>query len=364
MKIFANKLNKTFLRNVLPGPSVAIDWVKAAIAYGDDETTLIQNCITDLRRLDIWVRYDQTVPVAPKLLRYLLESTRNNVFCYVVPDVLHAKVIWWKNHGVYIGSANLTDRAWVSNMEVGIFIPEIDLESDGTIADIESFFDALTECEEVLALSKEIIEDQERLEALRSQRLQALNRDSEGLRTIPRWEGPAFIADAAKLYEARKNRFTKEWSRGLSILRDIAAQAPSSRPVWLDKEVPAAWQADQFLHAYYYNVVVDGVRHPYEEYFLRNHKDPAGAIRAALQWWSQLKSPPSSEDVNCHQRAPQIRAALSKAQIGSLDLQIFKTLCRANHSTVDHVRRMRLETLGLQEGSDAPEEVRVNAFAE
>lgn len=364
MNIFANKLNKNFLRNVLPGPEVSIDWVKAAIAYGDDETTLIQNSIENRRRLDIWVRYDQTVPVAPRLLRLLLESTRRNVFCYVVPDVLHSKVIWWKNHGVYIGSANLTERAWVSNIEMGVFVPEVDLESDGTIADIEGFFEALTECEEVMPLTDEIVRDQERLAAVRSQRLLALDRDSERLRTIPRWEGPAFIANAERVHEARKTRFTKEWTRGLTILRDIGNRAPRFKPSWLNADVPAAWQADQFLHAYYYNQVVDGARHPFEEYFVSNQKDPAGATEKALKWWSKLEAPPSNEDVNCHHRAPKIQSALARKQIGMLDLPTFKTLCQANHSTVDHVRRMRLETLGLQEGPGATEEARVNAFAE
>lgn len=364
MELFANKLNRGFLRSVLPGPDVQVDWVKAAIAYGDDESTLIQNCIVNRRRLDIWVRYDQTVPVAPRLLRKLLESGRANLFCYVVPDVLHSKVIWWKGHGVYIGSANLTERAWVSNIEMGVFVPEVDLEADGSLAEIEGFFDTLMEAEEVMPLSEEIVRDQERLSNLRRQRLTALDKDSEALRTIPRWEGPAFIGGAEIVHEARKARFTKEWNRGLTILRQMADQAPHYRPRWLNADVPAAWQADQFLHAYYYNEVVDGVRHPYEEYFSHNQKDPAGATEIALKWWALLKEPPSSEDENCHERAPKIRRVLSRNNISSLDLNEFGTLCHANHSTVDHVRRMRLESLGLTEGPSATEEARVRAFAE
>lgn len=362
MKFYANKLNGNFLRNALPDESVQIDWVRAAIAYGSDETTLVQNCVEHGRRLDIWMRYDHTVPVDPRLLRFLLRNNGNNIFCSLIPDVLHAKVIWWKNYGVYVGSANLTDRAWVTNIEFGVFIPEQDLEANGQLTDIEGFFESLISCDAAQQLTEEIILEQERILRLREKDLQKIERGSESLRSIKRWEGPAFT-NSDKAFDIRKESFIKEWRNGLSVLRDIAHQAPDYRPRWLNQDVPPAWQADQFLHAFYYNKVVDGVRHPFDEHYQKNRKDPTASMLAALKWWSGLDAPPSSEDVNCHVRAPVIRRYLEKNKVRFLSLEEFSEVLQANHSTVDHVRRMRLEELGLREVQDVTEAQRVKAFA-
>lgn len=148
MKFFGNGTNGAYLRDVLPREGSGVEWVKAAIAYGSDEKTLIQNCLDLGARLDIWMRYDHTVPVAPALLRHLLRCEQRNVFCKLVPDVLHAKVIWWRGYGAYIGSANLTDRAWMTNIEFGVFLSEAELEAGRAIGELEIFFGALDACEQ------------------------------------------------------------------------------------------------------------------------------------------------------------------------------------------------------------------------
>lgn len=362
MKFYANKLNGNFLRNVLPGESVEVDWVRAAIAYGSDGTTLVKNCLEHGRRLDIWMRYDHTVPVDPRLLRFFLRNTGKNIFCTLIPDVLHAKVIWWKNYGVYVGSANLTERAWVSNIEFGVFIPEQDLEANGGITEIEGFFESLISCDAAQQLTEEIIQEQEGILRLREKEQQKIELESQRLRSIKKWEGPAFTS-SDKALDIRKESFIKEWRNGLSFLRNIADKAPNYRPRWLNQDVPAAWQADQFLHAFYYNKVVDGVRHPFDEHYQKNRKDPAASMLAELKWWSELDAPPSSEDVNCHIRAPVIRRYLVKNRVRSLSLEEFSEVLQANHSTVDHVRRMRLEELGLRGAQDVTEAQRVGAFA-
>jgi len=45
MQFFANGLTGTYLRNVLPRSDVQVEWVKAAIAYGDDEHSLLTNAV-------------------------------------------------------------------------------------------------------------------------------------------------------------------------------------------------------------------------------------------------------------------------------------------------------------------------------
>lgn len=361
--LYANKLNDGFLRNALPPDDMEIDWVRAAIAYGSDSTTLVDSCLRSRRRLDIWMRYDHTVPVAPQLLRKLLASTARNIFCTLVPDVLHAKVIWWKNYGAYIGSANLTDRAWNTNIELGIFLSESQMDATGVTEQLEAFFEQLVVCEAAFPLDEDIIKEQEAILALRATKLKELNDLTRKKRKVQPWEGPAFVSQK-KAQDRQRENFLREWRDGLSFLRTIAEQAPAHRPAWLNGDVPAAWQADQFLHAYYYNRVKEGNSYPFEEFYTRNKNDPAAAVEAALKWWANLPVPPSDEDNNCHQRAPVIRDLLSKKHLPNLTLQDFQQVCLANHSTVDHVRRMPLEALGLSGAGDTSEKQRVAAFAQ
>ena len=257
------------------------------------------------------------------------------------------KLFGGKDYGVYVGSANLTQRAWKSNIEFGIFIKEDVLESNNTLGEIEGFFDALMNCENSHTLTEEIVKDQEKLQERRSRQKYKLDNDSRAKRLIPIWNGPAEVLDRRSAYSERKARFVREWQSSLTELRNIARIAPSYRPHWLENDVPASWQADQFLHAYYYNRVVKGNKHPYESFHSKNSENPAEAMKQALIWWSKLEEPPSGEDVNCHSRAPVIRQLLAPERLKTMTEQEFQRVCKANHSTTDHVMRTGAERFGV-----------------
>lgn len=333
------------MRSILPGAGDEVEWVKAAIAYGDDEKTLVQSCLSLNKRLDIWMRYDHSVPVSPTLLRYLFGCTNRNIFCRLVPDVLHSKVIWWRGYGVYIGSANLTDRAWMTNIELGIFIPEAELAGSEALGEIELFFDTLDSYDEVFDLSEEIIKEQEAIQKARDSADRDTETTARKMRSVSRWGGPVFISGKKAAVDRQKEAFIKEWKNGVAILDELARRAPHFRPTWLNEDVPPPWQADQFLHAYYYNQVVEGAAHPYEDFYRRNFKDPLGATEVAMRWWSKLPSPPSEEDLNCHDRAPTIRRILRPSALPVLSQDDLYQLLQANHSSRDHIRRMTLEQL-------------------
>lgn len=362
LDLYANRLNGNYLLSVLPPDDLEIDGVLAAIAYGSDSTTLLENCLQSRRRLDIWMRYDHTVPVKPALLRKLLANTSKNIFCYLIPDVLHAKVIWWRNYGAYIGSANLTDRAWHGNIELGIFLPQAEMDDSGVTEQLEYFFDELSNCDAAFPLSEETILEQEALVKLRSAKVKELEELSRNNRSVNFWGGPVEVVKKTA-HNRRKESFLKEWYEGVNALRFIAEKTSEYRPDWLKDDVPDVWHADQFLHAYYYNQVRDGAAYPYEELHVQNKKDPAEALAKALLWWKKLPEPPSGEDYNCHHRAPIIRELLSKERLQNLTVSDFQQICKANHSTVDHVRRIPLKKLGLLAADMPSEEARVDAFA-
>ena len=86
MKLIANRVNGIHLRDILPviSEDVEVDNVMAAIAYGsnasDESKDLIGHSVANKLRLDLWMRYDETVPVSVSLLKRLLKHQKDNVF--------------------------------------------------------------------------------------------------------------------------------------------------------------------------------------------------------------------------------------------------------------------------------------------
>ncbi|GAD79010.1 phospholipase D family protein [Vibrio ezurae] len=363
MKLVANSLNREYFRSLLPTADTELDGVVAAIAYGDDKTQLLQHCIDNKHRLDIWMRYDHTVPVAPSFLSKLLSNTKNNVFCKLVPDCLHSKVIWWKGYGAYVGSANLTDRAWNTNIEAGVFFSESDLSDSGMLEQLEEFFDGLEALDVAFDLTQEIIDEQKLLQKQKREREKA-DRTNPPKRIIPEWEGPSFVPDQ-NAKDIRKENFRIEWNSAISHIRNIASQINDFRPHWIEEDTPAYWQVDQFLHAYYYNKVrqIDN-KYPYEEYYKTNSKDPQASLLTMLAWWKDLPAPPSDEDINLYEKAPLIRNSLSKANIDNLSENELNGILRATHATMDHLSKMSTASLGKPHEQSLSMEQRVPLFTE
>ncbi|HAS1031021.1 TPA: phosphatidylserine/phosphatidylglycerophosphate/cardiolipin synthase family protein [Enterobacter cloacae] len=361
MKLIANGLNGEFFRSCLPPPGKEIDGVVAAIAYGDDKTTLLEHCIKNHHRLDIWMRYDHTVPVSPAFLSKLLANVKNNIFCKLIPDRLHSKVIWWKGYGAYIGSANLTERAWYSNIEAGIFFTESDLYSSNLIEQLEEFFDNLASLDSCVDLSKEIIDEQRQLLKLKIE-LEKKERELIKKREIPEWGGVNFV-DNKKTKDRRKESFHKEWESTFSIIKSISDQINDYRPVWISEDTPQFWQTDQFLHAYYYKKVhQQDNTYPFEDYHRTNSKNPQAALMSMLSWWKSQSVPPSNEDIHLGIYAPYIREHFSKNNIGSLTEDKLYQIFAYTHATMDHVIKMSAETFGYSAKTSLNKEERAVLF--
>ena len=342
MKLIANTLNGNYLQNILPSIDDNVDGVLAAIAYGNDiNEKFIKNCIENRHRLDIWMRYDHTVPVAVPLLKKLLRHHKDNVFCKLIPDYLHSKVIWWQGFGAYIGSANLTDRAWMTNIEAGLFLTDDNLHENGLIIELEQFFGGLRELDKAFNLTQEVVEEMEAIDAKRKD----LYKLGIELRKTPVWEGPAYSAKE-KAKDRQKESFRQEWHDTLTILRSIGEQLADNRPVWVNEDVPVEWQIDQFLHAYYYNKVGTGNSKPVEDYYQSNKHNPQSILLSTINWWKATTDAPSNEDDSLYESAPYIREHLSKDKILSVTEEELTKICFYTHATKDHVIKMKLSTLG------------------
>ncbi|MCW8193381.1 phosphatidylserine/phosphatidylglycerophosphate/cardiolipin synthase family protein [Proteobacteria bacterium 005FR1] len=365
MKLIANRINGVHLRDILPdiAGGQEVDSVMAAIAYGEngaDETKdLLGHCVGSRLRLDLWMRYDEKVPVAIPLLKRLLKHQRHNVFTNFIPDCFHSKVIWWKGYGAYIGSANHTDRGWLTNIEAGVFLSTDDLLASGMDTQLEEFFEYLGDLAEAIPISPDYVEEMEELARLNNNIFDRAGK----ARRHPRWHGPTFVVKNTAL-EKRKRRFREEWLNTLGTLKYIESQMPDYRPRWIDSSIPTGWQVDQFLHAYYYTRVGEGLLKPYEELHVLHRADPNSEMFSQLEWWKNELKAPYREDVMLYESAPVLQRLLDKNKVLTLSVDEFEEVCRRTHATGDHVIKIPASVLGRSDVSNLNREERFGPFAE
>lgn len=106
-------------------------------------------------------------------------------------------------------------------------------------------------------------------------------------------------------------------------------------------------QADQFLHAHYYQRTFDGRKANYAAFFESNKGRREQALNEAMQWWKKLPAAPSSEDKMLNVTAPFLQSALSEQRIQSMTKQEFRDICMGVHAITDYSRRVPNKAVGL-----------------
>lgn len=171
------------------------------------------------------------------------------------------------------------------------------------------------------------------------------------------------LSISEKAFDRRKSNFKSEWFNTLGYLHSIQRDLSNHRPSWVDETVPAGWQVDQFLHAYYYNRLGDKINKPYEESYRHNKSNPSSALKAEFKWWETLSEAPTNEDVTLYKSAPVVQTLLARDKILKLTVEEFESLCRKIHATLDHVIKVPLEALGKPELQSIDREGRLKLFA-
>lgn len=349
MTLVASPIAGMRIRNCLSECISSAVRVRAAIAYADaSHMALFEACESAKIPLDFYGRYDGTCAIHPKVLRWFLTRSNLDFRCHLVPNFLHAKVIWWVDAGAYIGSANLTDRAWNKNFEAGVFFSRDEIVSRGLDGELQEFFEQLHD--QAHPLTSEVAEEQERLfkklSDVEAKRYRiALDFDQESLlRSKPHPE--EISSDKAE--SRRFKEFSREWSSTLQLMRDIALKVASNqwRPAWIPETVPAAAQADQFLHAYYYQKVKDGVHYPVEEMFKRNEGRREAELLAQLAWWKSGSYSYVDEYKHLVEWAPLIRQTFARERLAALDENSWVDAASCVHAIRDYAGKHSSQRLG------------------
>ncbi len=345
MKLMMGGVNGHFLTNITLEAAAETQEVLAAVAYATKMDLLFDWCWNNGIPLKYYGRLDDGVPVKPSILSTFLDRKSARFQCRLVQHH-HAKVIWWREYGLYIGSANLTPNAWYNNIEAGCFFPESEI-TDEMAEDVVELFNVLDR--NSTPLTVELLD----VMLKRAKQIDSSEPPSEEFWNSPsinKWSG--FVQTGKKkATDRRRDAFLKEWHSTLQDLRDIGnlVSKPENRPSWVDADAPAGAQGDQFLHAHYYQRTFEGRRALFAEHFERNKQDRDNALAEAISWWRNLPNAPSEEDVMLNSTAPMLREALTAEAIDEMGYEDFHEICKGIHSIKDYARRVANKAVGLQE---------------
>jgi hypothetical protein len=186
---------------------------------------------------------------------------------------------------------------------------------------------------------------------LRQSAMTAAMPDAKGFWSNPsfsQWPGLSYTV-VASAKGKRRSEFLKEWYATLQDLRDIgeAVSKPANRPGWVSASAPAGAQADQFLHAHYYERARDGRKTIYAAMFETNKTRWTEALKEAIEWWRKLPAAPSSEAQMLNVTAPSLQSALSEERVRSMGYDDFAGICMGVHAIKDYARRVPNKSVGL-----------------
>ncbi|WP_416204089.1 phospholipase D-like domain-containing protein [Xanthomonas euvesicatoria] len=343
--------------------------VKVAIAYAtkpSGEILLFDDCLTKGKKLTFYGRVDGSCPIDLRILDWFLRRASPNLVCHLVPHWLHAKVIWWVGQGAYIGSANLTDRAWFKNFEAGVYIKHEELEHFGMVLQLEAFFDGLAQ--KSFPLDREEYERQIKQEKRREDLVGKLNKIESEFED-DHWKlkdrtPPIAPTPNRKAREAKIAAFQAEWSRTLTLIRNVGARVAldENRPSWISSDVPQGVQGDQFLHAYYYQVVRPHTeKDAYEREFRKNRLDPEVALQSGLAWWKAGEYEHEHEESTIYTSAPLLHELLARGRITTLTEGEWVDALTRVYAFGDHA--MKISNPYLRLGTDPGSQAKSEALA-
>ena len=362
MRLVLGGVNGLYLREILENAE-GVERVDAAVAYATQEDLLFDWCWENEVSLRFWGRFDEGVPVSIPVLRNFLTRRAARYSCKLV-RCFHPKVIWWRGYGAYVGSANLTASAWYNNIEAGMFFTEEELDISGQALELEALFSKIDAA--ASPLTQELFDLLERrsLELQRRHREQR-EADKAFLATdlVRPFEGMVQVT-SRQARQQQRDAFLEEWLSTLQTIRNIAAVVASDqyRPDWVSPHAPLGAQADQFLHAHYYERTFDGRAADYERHFERNKAAPDRALLEAAGWWKALPGG-GEEERTLNEVAPMLRDAFSEHSLRTMTEDRFAEVLWHIHASREFARRVPNAKVGLPDGPVHSRQVKADALA-
>jgi hypothetical protein len=373
MQVVMGGLNGVRLVNLMNQATGKCSEVTAAVAYASQNDPFFEHCYSNKIFLTFYGLLDEGAAVAGPVLQRMLEEGPLAVNPRLIKGHFHSKVIWWHGFGAYIGSANLTSKAWYTNVECGVFFEESEIIGSQLQLDLEQQFSYLKDVS--APVDVELVNALNNLsrweQGVHIARQKLKTQFDEATKGIPVHMG--LTAPHSKLQTTALTRFTTEWTQTLQLLRGLCKDFTklNKRPVWVPIDAEPAVHFDQFLHAYYYVKVrdeggdgdsaksVELVNRAYQ----KNRGNTGRALAEAADWWAALPEAPYGEGAFIGKTAPWIRERFARAELLAWKLEDFQNVFFEVHAFKTHARQMRNSILALPRGHSETELERSNRVA-
>jgi len=352
MKLIAGSLNQQTLSLLNSQLTPRAREMKVAVAYaGNDCMELFQFAQSSNVKLDFYGRYDDSIAVSPGVIAWFLDrSYLGNLKCRLISDFYHPKVIWWCGLGAYIGSANLTNRAWVKNIEVGTFLSQEDLAASGMDVQLQSIFDEIHDRSH--AIGREYLRHLDALVKARKalqDEIDKLAGQFKSMRFFP--PGDAFVnSGRPSSKQLRKEAFQRQRLRLMEAIEELkpSVLASSARPHWLSPAAAEGVQIDQFLFAYHaYNVRGFNNKEHVERVHAQNKLRRQDAIKEAVKWWSAADYPYVDIATMANVTAPRLQELFARGKLPTLNLDEFCEAMSGVHAVQQFVMNKANADMGL-----------------
>jgi len=374
MQLVANKVNDCWLENFVQlEANRQLEEIILAVAYVSNMDSIFKLASEKNVPLSLYALCDGMGNTNTDIIQYFLDASNTSWRLYLIRDFYHPKIMWFKGVGAYIGSANLSKRAWTSNVECGVWFTQDDLLKFSMIDELSSIIDVIQErsteaTKEILKAIKTLQISPSRAK-LRNEELAFEKIVNESLKNIL---GERSIIDVMSRHEiggdARKN-FINEWNQGLTLLRKITALFDSQKmnwPSWVSHDVNPSIVQDQATEWFWdinFRKTGDSKTELLKAHD-RNCLNPDTALNSMILEWQKTSHEKGSDWLYWMNNSPkELQLLLKQSEIRLLDEEKLDRIIYLCHSSREHARQISNLELGLDANETRTREERCSLFA-
>lgn len=326
--------------------------ISASIAYNSCPN-LLDQCIKKMINLEWWGLFNEEMSTDVKLIEKALSSTY--ITFYSITNNFHSKLIYFHDYGLYIGSHNMTEKAFKQNIECGVFFYENEI-TEKQHKQLKEYFSFLRNN------SKKFIKEDQIKIKLYSEKISGIDDETTSLKnkkkniflsSFP--ELKSFVPKILLKYEKKieiseeEKRFSQEWRNAHQILDKIeAALFINPLPDFVKSNASRSSILDQVLYLYYETNTKhkgNNTKELIEEMFLKNRNRHNEAIQEAIDLWNK-RMPNNGCLIRINDWGFKNLELLEILKSRDLTKEEFKILFSQNNVLIQYSSRFPNEELG------------------
>jgi len=371
MQLIGNSMNGSWPVDLITQANAeALEQIDIAVAYVTQMANIFDLASKQEVPLNLYTLADGHFPnlgVAQKFIYGRRTSWR----LYLTRGFFHPKIIWLRGIGAYIGSANLTDKAWYKNLECGVWLSQEDLDRLNWNEELATMFDLIHKhCREATEEDLASLEELNRCRRRLRDAEDSFKKDVDRLLgRLPGAHSPIDHNRRIVSGGAAKEAFSDEWRSGLTILRKITKLVNNKRsrwPKWVNQSVPASIVQDQVTEWWWHKEFrrTRESRKLMMEAHEKHTSDPDAIVERLVNEWCEIQTTDSDEwKKHINETPRRLRELLSIQELQRLDRDSLEEILLLCHASREHGRQMRNSVLGLDPGEERSAEERVRLYS-